>query len=158
MSNKNWKLLGEVQKQNRPTDSLLNMNINFAQTRPSVPQSTTTENELKQLIIKRIKSKEFDNYIFKKDIDQVFSDENKNDESESESDGNEDMTKEEMINLFWEIDADLAKICDFGSSYATGIEKIKEKNIFDEKKIDKNKKTDEKILRELKKKRNVTVA
>lgn len=158
MNSKNWRYTGEVSKEDRPINSLLDTNILFDQNRPNVPISKDSEAELKKIILRRLKEKQFDNFIPKKKEDTVFED---NEKVESESQYEEDMTKEEMVELFWEIDAELNKICNFGNNCVIGVEKINEKKIFEEKKIDRKKenrkKKTEKLLKEMKKNKNVKI-
>lgn len=152
---KNWKYVGEVTKQNRPTDSLLRANILFDQVRPTVPQSKDTETELRKLVEQRIKEKEFDNFIPKKKKEIIFEDKEDNINEEVE-----EMTKEEMVELFWKIDEELNGLSSFGISCVGGIEKVNEKKIFDDKKVVKKsnkKKEEEKLVKKLKKNKNVKV-
>lgn len=149
MSNKNWKYLGEVEKINRPANSLLDLDIHFDQARPAVPLSADLEKELRGIVAVRLKARQFDNFVRREVPDAVF------EAVEEDAADDEDMAREEMVDLFWEIDAELSRMCDFGGVYALGIEKTREKNIFAEKK--RVGRGNEKILRDLRKKRNVRV-
>lgn len=151
MASKNWKNIGEVTKTDRPINSLLSAKIDFDQRKPFLPVSADIEVELKKLVKQRIKEKNYDNFKPTKIENKIFEDVKEEDVEEYE----EDMTKEEMIALFWKIDNELTKMCDFSNFCALGVEKD-EKKIFEERKKPKKNK-DEKIIKELAKNRNVRI-
>ncbi|KAM0675305.1 u3 small nucleolar ribonucleoprotein MPP10 [Gurleya vavrai] len=150
MHNDNWQHRGEVSKKDRPTDSLLNTHILFDQSRPTNPIQKDTETLLKNIVKRRLKEKNFDNFIEKKkdlfleDIEEI-----------QESEESDEMTKEEMVKLFWNIDSELAKMCDFGNQTSFGVVE-NDKKMFEEKKEKrKRNKKEENIVKELKKNKNV---
>ncbi|KAM0688503.1 U3 snoRNP protein [Conglomerata obtusa] len=151
---KEWKHRGEVTKEDRPLDSLLSTKILFDQSRPLIPVSTDIETVLKKIVKRRLREKKFDNFI-EKNTD-VFNEKQEDEEIIVEEDASDDeMTKEEMIELFWTIDGELGKMCDFGNISTIGVAK-NVKKIFEEKIVKKKKgRKDAQIIKELKKNKNV---
>lgn len=152
MATKNWKNIGEVTKSDRPINSLLTSKIDFKQKAPLSSISAEAEDELRILVKHRIKEKNYDNFKPVIKTNDVFE---KTEIVDDDVEYEEDMSKEEMIELFWKIDNELSKICDFSNFCALGVEK-NEKKIFDEKKVS-NKVKDAKVLKNLAKNKNVRI-
>lgn len=144
MTQKNWRHLGEVTKKDRPVDSLLKCDIDFDQQRPHIAIAKDTEAILQKIVQRRLKEKDFDNFIQKKE--DVFL----QDDSEASEVSDDNLTKEEMTDLFWVVDNELSKMSDFGG---TTIGVLKDEKVFEEKKK-KTKKIDEDV-KNLKKNKNV---
>jgi U3 small nucleolar ribonucleoprotein component len=159
---KDWKHRGEVDSLSRPKDSLLNMeDIRFDQNKPVIVLSKKDENEIDGMVRKRMGEKAFDNWVVEEKKDEVF---DADEECDIGCDGDVEMSKSEMEDLFKIISNKLMAISNCG-----GLPGMTEGNtlgmggfgtingkIFDEKKISKKKKTD-KTLKILEKSKNVKI-
>lgn len=61
---KKWMYQGEASAYDRPTNSLLNLDIDYRQTQTVTKQSKLEEDEIKSLVKSRIREKKFDNFVF----------------------------------------------------------------------------------------------
>ncbi|TBT97245.1 hypothetical protein CWI39_3079p0010 [Hamiltosporidium magnivora] len=147
-----WKYKGEVEGRERPKGSLLNQEIQFDQTKPLIP--ILEENfDIRKVVIERIKERKYDNWILQKkeeNINEGIEDNEENKDITNIEDDN--LSKEEMRELFSLIDKQLLQITDYKLLFCNSLfykeELIKSEN---EINFDKNVSESEKRRKESKK-------
>jgi U3 small nucleolar RNA-associated protein MPP10 len=164
VKSKEWKYLGEIDSKSRPINSLLDQEgIQFEQNNPILQLSRAEDNEIEKMVIRRVREKKFDNFVFKGEDERVFETECSEDNEYSKN----DLSKTEIYELYSLIDNELNRISDFGGShlFTDGCIKKKEdsrdksvdNNVFDEEKKKKVTKKNSEAINVLKKNKNVKI-
>ncbi|KAF7682894.1 U3 small nucleolar RNA-associated protein MPP10 [Astathelohania contejeani] len=155
---KEWKYLGEVDSKKRPVNSLLTLDeVAFDQNKPTIILNENME-AWEKMVLRKVKDKEFSNYKYSKI--------NPNIDNEVEFDMVDaapcELDKDELTELFEEIDHELTKMTDIGGAMVgvfSQTEEEKEEVVekINIKKKQKKTKRDNKDLKYLRQKKNVTI-
>lgn len=145
--NTEWMYKGEATAFDRPINSLLEVDVDFRQSRHTGKQTEIQEDEIKLLVKERLREKKFDNFIFaipKSDIDSS---------EEIKTEGTSLLSFEEIEEMIQLLDIELMQISDLNNHVCDY--NVTKSNILKNKKVKAQKKEKDKVEKELKKYKNV---